>query len=69
MLNWKHEERCCPKPSAFENAQHWGSHHPCSQTSFHKLRLNEQILIPYSHQKIEFLSMTMKQGKELSYNI
>lgn len=41
---------------AFENAEHRDSHEPCLLTSFHKLRLREQIPILYSHHKTEFLN-------------
>lgn len=38
--------------SASENVKHWGSHGPCLHTSFHKLKLNEQILIMHYHHKM-----------------
>lgn len=46
--------------SASENAKHLGSHDPCLHTSFHKLKLNEQILVLYYHHKIEFLNYISK---------
>lgn len=55
--------------SASENAKHQGGHDLCLHISFHKLKLNQRILILYYHHKIEFLSMSTKQSKELSCNI
>lgn len=42
--------------SASENAKHLGGQVPCFHTSFHKLKLKEQILILYHHRNIEFLN-------------